>query len=103
VRAGGDWPSAQDTRVVAQCPGEQCGAPFGQHRWPSTRNRAGHKVFDLNVKGVFFLVKELVSLLAASATSRRPARIINVGSIDGFRVPPHESYAYPASKAALHR
>lgn len=61
------------------------------------------KVFDLNVKGTFFLVKELVPMLAAAGTAADPARIINVGSIDGFRIPPHESYAYPASKAALHQ
>jgi len=61
------------------------------------------KVFDLNVKGSFFLIKELVNLLEAAATPDNPSRIINVGSIDAFRIPPHESYAYPASKAALHQ
>jgi len=61
------------------------------------------KVFDLNIKGTFFLVKELVPLLTAAASPDDPARIINVGSIDAFRIPPHESYAYPASKAALHQ
>jgi len=61
------------------------------------------KVFDLNVKGLFFLIQELVPMLAAAATAENPSRIINVGSIDGFRIPPHESYAYPASKAALHQ
>jgi len=61
------------------------------------------KVFDLNIKGTFFLVKALVPMLAAAATADDPARIINVGSIDAFRIPPHESYAYPASKAALHQ
>jgi len=61
------------------------------------------KVFNLNIKGTFFLVKELVPMLAAAATADDPSRIINVGSIDAFRIPPHESYAYPASKAALHQ
>ena len=61
------------------------------------------KVFDLNVKGTFFLIKELTNLLEAAATPDDPSRIINVGSIDAFRIPPHESYAYPASKAALHQ
>lgn len=60
------------------------------------------KVFDLNVKGVFFLVRDLVPLLQAAATKAEPARIINIGSIDGFHIPVHESYAYPASKAASH-
>ncbi len=61
------------------------------------------KVFDLNVKGTFFLIQQLVPLLAAAATHDAPARIINVGSIDGFHIPKHETYAYSASKAALHQ
>lgn len=31
-----------------------------------------------------------------------PARIINIGSVEGLTVPDHETYAYSASKAALH-
>jgi len=60
------------------------------------------KVFDLNVKGTFFLIKELVPMLAAAATPENPSRIINVGSMNAIRLPQHETYAYPASKAALH-
>jgi NAD(P)-dependent dehydrogenase (short-subunit alcohol dehydrogenase family) len=61
------------------------------------------KVFDLNVKGTFFLIKELAPLLAAAGTATDPARIINVGSIDAFHIPAHETYAYTSSKAALHQ
>jgi NAD(P)-dependent dehydrogenase (short-subunit alcohol dehydrogenase family) len=61
------------------------------------------KVFDLNVKGSFFLIQALVPLLAASGTAAEPARIINVGSIDAFHIPAHETYAYTSSKAALHQ
>ena len=61
------------------------------------------KVFDLNVKGPFFLVKELEPLLIAGATADDPGRIINVGSIDAFHIPSHETYAYTSSKAALHQ
>lgn len=61
------------------------------------------KVFDLNVKGTFFLTKELVPLLAAAGTHDDPARIINIGSIDAFHIPGHETYAYSSSKAALHQ
>jgi NAD(P)-dependent dehydrogenase (short-subunit alcohol dehydrogenase family) len=61
------------------------------------------KVFDLNVKGTFFLVQALVPLLAAAGTAEDPARIINVGSIDAFHIPRHETYAYTSSKAALHQ
>lgn len=60
------------------------------------------KVFDLNVRGTFFLIKELLPLLEAGATSEDPARIINVGSINALHIPKHETYAYTASKAALH-
>ena len=61
------------------------------------------KVFDLNVKGTFFLVKEFAPMLQAAASAGDPARIINVGSIDAFHVPAHETYAYSSSKAALHQ
>ena len=61
------------------------------------------KVFDLNLKGSFFLVQALLPLLAAAASAEDPARIINIGSIDGFHVPAHETYAYSSSKAALHQ
>jgi NAD(P)-dependent dehydrogenase (short-subunit alcohol dehydrogenase family) len=61
------------------------------------------KVFDLNVKGSFFLVQALLPLLRAGASADDPARIITIGSIDGFHVPSHETYAYSASKAAAHQ
>lgn len=60
------------------------------------------KVFDLNVKGAFYLVQALLPLLQGAASPRDPARIINIGSIDAFHVPDHETYAYSASKAAVH-
>lgn len=61
------------------------------------------KVFDLNVKGPFFLVQAIVPLLKAAATPDDPARIINIGSIDGFHIPKHQTYAYTSSKAAVHQ
>lgn len=61
------------------------------------------KVFDLNVKGTFFLVQALLPLLKAAGNPASPARIISVGSIDGFHIPKHETYAYSASKAAVHQ
>jgi NAD(P)-dependent dehydrogenase (short-subunit alcohol dehydrogenase family) len=60
------------------------------------------KVFDLNVKGAFFLTQATLPLLKAAATPADPARVITIGSINGFHVPPHETYAYAASKAAVH-
>jgi NAD(P)-dependent dehydrogenase (short-subunit alcohol dehydrogenase family) len=61
------------------------------------------KVFDLNTKGLFFLIRDLVPLLEAAATKIDPARVINIGSIDGFHIPKHETYAYSSSKAAAHQ
>lgn len=63
---------------------------------------AWDKVMALNVKGVFNLSVACLPLLEAAAISRDPARIINVGSIEGFRTASGENYAYSASKAAVH-
>jgi NAD(P)-dependent dehydrogenase (short-subunit alcohol dehydrogenase family) len=59
------------------------------------------KVMDLNVKSPFFLAQALYPMLKASASRARPAKIINITSIDGQRVNPWETYSYQASKAAL--
>ena len=64
---------------------------------------AFEKVLALNVKGVFHLTKFLVPLLEASGTQEAPARVINIGSIDGIQVPALETYSYSASKAAVHQ
>jgi NAD(P)-dependent dehydrogenase (short-subunit alcohol dehydrogenase family) len=61
------------------------------------------KVFGLNVKGVFFLIQSMLPLLRTAARPDNPARVINIGSIDAFHVPSHETYAYTASKAAVHQ
>jgi NAD(P)-dependent dehydrogenase (short-subunit alcohol dehydrogenase family) len=63
---------------------------------------AWDKVLALNVKSVFHLTRALVSQLRAAAAPGDPARVINVGSIDGIQVPLFETYAYSASKAAVH-
>lgn len=63
---------------------------------------AWERVLALNVKGVFHLTKFLLPLLEAAGTTEEPARVINVGSIDGLRVPIMETYAYSASKAGVH-
>jgi len=64
---------------------------------------AWNRVLDLNVKGVFHLTKFLLPLLKAASTSDDPARVINIGSIDGIHVPSLETYSYSASKAAVHQ
>ena len=63
---------------------------------------AWDKVLNLNVKSIFLLTRSLVPHLAGAAKPGDPARVINIGSIDGIRVPLLDTYAYSASKAALH-
>ncbi|HLG97992.1 MAG TPA: SDR family oxidoreductase [Bryobacteraceae bacterium] len=60
------------------------------------------KVIDTNLKSVFFLTRELLPLLDKAATPADPARVINIGSIDGIKVPFTENFAYGPSKAAVH-
>jgi 2-deoxy-D-gluconate 3-dehydrogenase len=60
------------------------------------------KVMDTNVKGVFFLTQKLLPLLKASATAEDPARVINVGSIDGIKTSMFDNFSYGPSKAAVH-
>eukprot|EP01097_Dermamoeba_algensis_P004531 TRINITY_DN2944_c0_g1_i1.p1 TRINITY_DN2944_c0_g1~~TRINITY_DN2944_c0_g1_i1.p1 ORF type:complete len:274 (-),score=54.10 TRINITY_DN2944_c0_g1_i1:74-793(-) len=73
------------------------GAPLAEY--PES---AWDKVMNLNVKTVFLLSKYMLPSLRAAAQKEDPARIVNIGSIDGFRVPALETYAYSTSKAALH-
>jgi NAD(P)-dependent dehydrogenase (short-subunit alcohol dehydrogenase family) len=63
---------------------------------------AWDKVLDLNLKSPFFLTRAFLPLLEEAATGDDPARVVNVGSIDGLHVPPMHTYSYSASKAALH-
>ena len=56
---------------------------------------------DLNVKGLFFLTQALYPLLKNSASFERPAKVINIASIDGLKINPWQTYSYQASKAAV--
>jgi NAD(P)-dependent dehydrogenase (short-subunit alcohol dehydrogenase family) len=60
------------------------------------------KVLHTNVEGVFYLTVALLDALRAAASADDPARVINIGSIDGLRTPLVENYSYSASKAAVH-
>jgi NAD(P)-dependent dehydrogenase (short-subunit alcohol dehydrogenase family) len=77
--------------------GATWGAPLEEY--PAA---AWDKLLDLNLKAPFFLTRAMLPLLEAGARPDDPARVINVGSIDGLRVPPWPTYAYSASKAGLH-
>lgn len=63
------------------------------------------KLFRLNVTAPFALTRDLTAWLERAATTNDPARVVNVGSIAGFRVEQligTGTFAYSASKAALH-
>jgi NAD(P)-dependent dehydrogenase (short-subunit alcohol dehydrogenase family) len=83
--------------VLVNNAGANWGAPLEEYP-----DSAWDKVLALNVKAVFHLTRSLVPTLAAAATDEDPARVINIGSIDGLKPPMLETYAYSASKAAVH-
>ena len=87
----------QSLSVLVNNAGATWGAPIEE--FPAT---AWDKVVDLDLKAPFFLTRALLPLLEAAGTPDDPARVINIGSIDGLRVPPFPTYAYSASKAGLH-
>lgn len=60
------------------------------------------KVLNTNLRGVFTLTVALLPQLRAAARPGDPARVVNIGSIDGLRAPALENYSYSASKAAVH-
>ncbi len=60
------------------------------------------RVMDTNVKGPFFLTQQLLPYLEKAATFEEPARVINVGSIDGIKTPVFDNFSYGPSKAAIH-
>jgi len=60
------------------------------------------KVMDTNVKGPFFLVQKLLPLLRAAASAEDPARVVNIGSVDGIKTPGFDNFSYGPSKAAIH-
>ncbi|MBS3940735.1 MAG: SDR family oxidoreductase [Actinobacteria bacterium] len=85
--------------VLVNNAGAAWGAPLDEY--PES---GWDKVMDLNVKSLFLLTQALAPQLRAAASADDPARVINIGSIDGgFHVPAFETYAYSASKAAVHQ
>ncbi len=84
--------------ILVNNAGANWGAPLEEYD-----EAAWNRVLDLNVKGVFHLTKFLLPQLRAASAEDAPARVINIGSIDGIQVPTLETYAYSASKAAVHQ
>jgi NAD(P)-dependent dehydrogenase (short-subunit alcohol dehydrogenase family) len=87
----------QALNVLVNNAGATWGAPIEE--FPAS---AWDKVVDLNLKSPFFLTRACLPLLEAGDTHDDPARVINIGSIDGLHVPSLPTYSYSASKAGLH-
>jgi len=87
----------QALHILVNNAGATWGAPLAE--FPAA---AWDKVVDLNLKAPFFLTRAFLPLLEAGGTHDDPARVINVGSIDGLHVPSLPTYSYSASKAGLH-
>ncbi len=83
--------------VLVNNAGASWGAPFDE--FPDA---AWDKVLDANVKAPFTLTRLARPLLEQAAAEGDPARVINIGSIDGLVVPGVGNYSYSASKAAVH-
>jgi NAD(P)-dependent dehydrogenase (short-subunit alcohol dehydrogenase family) len=84
--------------ILVNNAGANWGAPiddFDEAAW--------ERVLSLNVKGVFHLTKYLLPALRAAGSQEEPARVINIGSIDGIQVPMLDTFSYSASKAAVHQ
>ena len=92
-------PSARaSSHILVNNAGATWGAPLAEY--PAD---AWDKVLDLNVKAPFFLTRALLPLLESRGHADDPARVINIGSIDGIQVPMLETYSYSSSKAAVHQ
>ncbi|KAH0612162.1 uncharacterized protein H6S33_010214 [Morchella sextelata] len=70
---------------------------------------AWDRVLTLNLKRVFTLTQMCTPLLERGAVKGvdggvvgDPARVVNIGSVDGIAVPALQTFAYSASKAGLH-
>ncbi|KAJ2768281.1 hypothetical protein IWQ56_003001 [Coemansia nantahalensis] len=78
------------------------GANWGEQSLEDYPDAAWAKVLTLNTQRVFTLTQLMLPLLDKRASAESPARVINIGSIDGIRVPTLITPAYSASKAAVH-
>lgn len=83
--------------VLVNNAGANWGAPLAEYP-----DDAWDKVLALNVKSIFHLTRACLPLLEKASRDGDPARVINIGSIDGLRAPLMDTYAYSSSKAAVH-
>ena len=98
-RLGSELASREDgLEVLVNNAGANWGAPLEE--FPEA---AWDKVLGLNVKSVFHLTRACLPLLEKAGSAEDPARVINIGSIDGIQVPTLDTFSYSASKAAVHQ
>jgi NAD(P)-dependent dehydrogenase (short-subunit alcohol dehydrogenase family) len=86
-----------ELHVLVNNAGANWGAPLAEYP-----DDAWDKVLALNVKAIFHLTRACLPLLEKGSTPGDPARVINIGSIDGLKAPLLDTYAYSSSKAAVH-
>jgi len=112
-----DEPTKKRLDVLINNAGTSWGEPL--ERNSSKRSNWGFdKVFDLNVKGLFYLSRACIPLMETTKTTATdeeaeekeestnvvtdPARIINIGSVAGFIPQSVPTHAYDLSKCAVH-
>ncbi|KAF2435561.1 short chain dehydrogenase/reductase family [Tothia fuscella] len=83
--------------VLVNNSGSNWGAPYDEYP-----DAAWVRVLTLNLQRVFTITQLLTPLLEEAGKQGQPARVINIGSVDGLKVPSLETFAYSSSKAGLH-
>ena len=90
--------SEERVHVLVNNAGATWGAPLEE--FPAS---AWDRALDLNLKAPFYLTRAFLPLLQAAGTADDPARVINIGSIDGLGVPEFSTYSYASTKAGVHQ
>jgi NAD(P)-dependent dehydrogenase (short-subunit alcohol dehydrogenase family) len=83
--------------ILVNNAGATWGAPLAEYPL-----EAFDKLWNINIRALFALTVGSLPLLRAAAAPDDPARVINIGSIDGLGVPAMETYAYSTTKAGVH-
>lgn len=94
------WCGEQGLNILVNNAGANWGARIEDYP-----DEAFAKVMSTNVNAVFSLTRDLLPTLQRAAHEKDPARVVNIGSMDGLHVPIVQrvpTFAYSASKAALH-
>lgn len=78
--------SAVELHILVNNSGSNWGAPYDEYP-----DSAWTRVLTLNLHRVFTITQLLTPLLERAATPGDPSRIINIGSIEGLKVPALET------------